>query len=139
MDINLLEARLMTLCLFHWFDHVGAKPFLFVEVVLATDNFKIQIGKGGFGPVYYGKLENGQEVAIKVRDVKSSQGPSEFLNEVREFQDVLMMLFVVELGCEDNKCNSFTHPQTPYLTFVLLHTISDDQPFFYVNVKFKLN
>jgi hypothetical protein len=88
----------------------GAKPFSFVEVVLATDNFKIQIGKGGFGPVYYGKLENGQEVAIKVRDVKSSQGPSEFLNEVCEFQDVLMILFVVELGCEDNKCNSFTHP-----------------------------
>jgi hypothetical protein len=49
-------------------------------------------------------------VAIKVRDVKSSQGPSEFLNEVGEFQDVSMRLFIVELGCEDNKCNSFTHP-----------------------------
>jgi hypothetical protein len=110
MDINLHETRLMILCLFHWFEHVGAKPFLFVEVVLPTDNFKIQIGRGGFGPVYYGKLDNGQEVAIKVRDVKSSQGPSEFLNEVCEFHDVSMMLFIVELGCEDNMCNSFTHP-----------------------------
>ncbi|CAK9278262.1 unnamed protein product [Sphagnum jensenii] len=30
----------------------------------------------------YGKLEDGKEVAIKVLDVKSSQGPSEFFNEV---------------------------------------------------------
>jgi hypothetical protein len=43
--------------------------------------------------VYYGKLEDGQEVAIKVLDVKSSQGPSEFFNEVskisRHFIDVV--------------------------------------------------
>jgi hypothetical protein len=40
------------------------------------------IGKGGFGHVYYGKLEDGQDVAIKELDVKSTQGPSEFFNEV---------------------------------------------------------
>ncbi|KAH9530800.1 hypothetical protein CY35_19G003100 [Sphagnum magellanicum] len=60
----------------------GANPYSLAEVTIVTDNFKIQIGKGGFGPVYYGKLEDGQEVAIKVLDVKSSQGPSEFFNEV---------------------------------------------------------
>jgi hypothetical protein len=38
--------------------------------------------KGGLGPVYYGKLENGKEVAIKALDVKSSQGPFEFFNKV---------------------------------------------------------
>jgi hypothetical protein len=32
--------------------------------------------------MYYGKLEDGQEVAIKILDVKSSQGPSKFFNEV---------------------------------------------------------
>ncbi|CAK9213886.1 unnamed protein product [Sphagnum troendelagicum] len=40
----------------------------------------------------YGKLEDGKEVAIKVLDVKSSQGPSEFFNEFskisRHFNDV---------------------------------------------------
>jgi len=60
----------------------GTNPYSFVAVATATNNFKIQIGKGGFGPVYYGTLEDGQEVAIKVLDVKSSQGPSEFFNEV---------------------------------------------------------
>ncbi len=49
--------------------------------------------------MYYGKLEDGQEVAIKVLDVKSSQGPSEFFNEVskisRHFNDVVVFNLVV--------------------------------------------
>ncbi|CAK9212176.1 unnamed protein product [Sphagnum troendelagicum] len=63
-------------------NHGGANPYSLAHITIATDNFKIQIGKGGFGPVYYGKFEDGQEVAVKVLDVKSSQGPSEFFNEV---------------------------------------------------------
>ncbi|CAK9869262.1 unnamed protein product [Sphagnum jensenii] len=81
IDIQLHVTRSVTSCLFQ-FDHVGGNPYSLAEVVIATNNFKIQIGKGGFGPVYYGKLEDGQEVAIKILDVKSSQGPFEFFNEV---------------------------------------------------------
>ncbi|CAK9870025.1 unnamed protein product [Sphagnum jensenii] len=81
MDIQLHVTRLMTSCLFQ-FDHVGVNPYSLAQVIIATDNFRIQIGKGGFGPVYYGILEDGQEVAVKVLDVKSSQGPSEFFYEV---------------------------------------------------------
>ncbi len=92
MDIQLHVTRLMTSCLFQ-FDHVGANPYSLAKVAIATNNFKIQIGQGGFGTVYYGKLEDGQEVAIKVLDVKSSQGPSEFFNAVstisRHFNDVV--------------------------------------------------
>jgi hypothetical protein len=81
----------MTSCLFQ-FVHVGANPYSLAQITIATDNFKIQIGKGGFGPVYYGKLEDGREVVVKIFDVKSSQGPSEFFNEVnrisRHFNDV---------------------------------------------------
>jgi hypothetical protein len=40
------------------------------------------IGRGGFGLVYYGKLEDGQDMAIKELDVKSIDGPSKFFNEV---------------------------------------------------------
>jgi hypothetical protein len=68
--------------LFYKIDHIGAKFYSVAEVIVASDNFKTMIGKGGFGHVYYGKLEDGQEVAIKVLDVKSTQGPSEFFNEV---------------------------------------------------------
>ncbi len=70
MDIRLHVTRSMTSCLFQ-FDHVGANPYSLAKVAIATNNFKIQIGKGGFGPMYYGKLEDGKEVAIKVLDVKS--------------------------------------------------------------------
>lgn len=48
----------------------------------ATQNFNTKIGEGGFGPVYYGKLADGQEVAIKVLDINSHQGAQEFYNEV---------------------------------------------------------
>jgi hypothetical protein len=63
-------------------DHVGAKPYSLAEVVVATNNFKTMIGKGRFGPMYYGKLEDGQDVAIKELDIKSTQGQFEFFNEV---------------------------------------------------------
>jgi hypothetical protein len=33
--------------------------------------------------VYYGRLPDGQEIAVKVLDKKSVQGSSEFLNEVQ--------------------------------------------------------
>jgi hypothetical protein len=83
VDIQLHVTRLMASCLFQ-FDHVGANLYSLAQVTIATDNFKIQIGKGRFGPMYYGKLEDGQEVAIKVLDVKSNQGPFEFFNEVQK-------------------------------------------------------
>jgi hypothetical protein len=84
MDIQLHVTRSMTSCLFQ-FDHVGANPYSLAKVTTTTNNFKIQIGKGRFGPVYYGKLEDGKEVAIKVLDVISSQGPLEFFYEVSKF------------------------------------------------------
>ena len=66
-------------------DFVGARPYSLSEIVAATQNFEKEIGRGGFGPVYYGKLHDGQEVAVKVLDVASRQGSMEFFNEV-DFQ-----------------------------------------------------
>jgi predicted Ser/Thr protein kinase len=48
----------------------------------ATNNNAKLLGKGGFGPVYYGKLPTGQEVAVKVSEKGSNQGSKEFINEV---------------------------------------------------------
>lgn len=54
------------------------------DIMAATNSFSQEnkLGEGGFGPVYKGKLPNGVEVAIKRLSKKSSQGLTEFKNEV---------------------------------------------------------
>lgn len=56
--------------------------FQLAQVKKATRNFMHQVGEGGFGPVYYGKLASGQKVAVKVQAGDSQQGEQEFFNEV---------------------------------------------------------
>jgi chitinase len=48
----------------------------------ATNNFSKVLGEGSFGLVYYGKLPNGQEVAVKRLSTTSHQGAKEFFTEV---------------------------------------------------------
>ncbi|KAL2473980.1 Cysteine-rich receptor-like protein kinase 10 [Forsythia ovata] len=51
---------------------------------LATNNFSPdnKIGEGGFGSVYKGTFQNGQEIAVKRLSKSSGQGAKEFKNEV---------------------------------------------------------
>ncbi|KAF3659439.1 putative two-component response regulator ARR12-like [Capsicum annuum] len=58
--------------------------FSFDEMKEATSNFSFanKLGQGGYGPVYKGKLKNGQEIAVKRLSETSSQGLEEFENEV---------------------------------------------------------
>ncbi|TVU02152.1 hypothetical protein EJB05_52377, partial [Eragrostis curvula] len=50
----------------------------------ATENFseKNKLGQGGFGPVYKGTLQNGQNIAVKRLSTESKQGQAEMKNEV---------------------------------------------------------
>ncbi|XP_061353840.1 cysteine-rich receptor-like protein kinase 44 [Gastrolobium bilobum] len=59
--------------------------FNFNTIRIATNNFSEtnMLGRGGFGPVYKGKLSNGQEVAVKRLSMNSGQGDTEFKNEVQ--------------------------------------------------------
>lgn len=50
------------------------------ELEEATQNFSKKIGKGSFGSVYYGKMKDGKEVAVKIMADLSSQG--QFVTEV---------------------------------------------------------
>ncbi|CAA2996542.1 probable LRR receptor-like serine threonine-kinase At1g67720 isoform X1 [Olea europaea subsp. europaea] len=52
------------------------------EIQEATNNFSRKIGKGSFGPVYYGKMKDGKEVAVKIMADSSSHGTKQFVTEV---------------------------------------------------------
>nr|XP_017241530.1 PREDICTED: G-type lectin S-receptor-like serine/threonine-protein kinase At4g27290 isoform X3 [Daucus carota subsp. sativus] len=58
--------------------------FEFKTIADATSDFCLRnkIGEGGFGPVYKGVLENGQQIAVKRLSENSRQGIDEFKNEV---------------------------------------------------------
>ena len=59
------------------------RQFTYKELKAITNSFEKSIGKGGFGVVYLGYLEDGTPVAVKTRSESSSQGINEFLGEVR--------------------------------------------------------
>ncbi|XP_047326333.1 putative receptor protein kinase ZmPK1 [Impatiens glandulifera] len=60
---------------------MGFKRFSLAELKRATQNFKEEIGKGGFGTVYKGVIDNGRVVAVK-RLEGVLQGEAEFWAEV---------------------------------------------------------
>lgn len=58
--------------------------FSFLEIEEATCNFNpsLKIGEGGYGSIFKGILRH-TEVAIKILSPISTQGPSEFQQEVK--------------------------------------------------------
>ncbi|KAK3037603.1 hypothetical protein RJ639_031909 [Escallonia herrerae] len=76
--------------------------FDFQTLKKATKNFDQRnlLGRGGFGPVYLGKLEDGRLVAVKKLSLdKSQQGEPEFLAEVRMITSIQHKNLVRLLGC----------------------------------------
>ncbi|KAK1309368.1 Receptor-like serine/threonine-protein kinase SD1-8 [Acorus calamus] len=76
-------------------------PMFDLETVQnATNNLSASnvIGEGGYGPVYWGKLE-GQEVAVKRLSKTSKQGAEEFKNELTLIAKVQHRNLVRLLGC----------------------------------------
>ncbi|XP_042436969.1 G-type lectin S-receptor-like serine/threonine-protein kinase At4g27290 [Zingiber officinale] len=67
----------------------------------ATNNFSVnnKLGQGGFGPVYKGRLVEGQEIAVKRLSKTSSQGVNEFKNEVMLIAKLQHRNLVRLLGC----------------------------------------
>ncbi|KAL5757700.1 hypothetical protein ACOSP7_020311 [Xanthoceras sorbifolium] len=58
-----------------------SRRFTYSDILNITDNFKRVLGKGGFGIVYHGYLDD-TEVAVKMISASSSQGYKEFHAEV---------------------------------------------------------
>ncbi|KDO54869.1 hypothetical protein CISIN_1g021046mg [Citrus sinensis] len=75
--------------------------FSLASVSAATENFSTQckLGEGGFGPVYKGRLLNGQEVAVKRLSNQSGQGLTEFKNEMMLIAKLQHRHLVRLFGC----------------------------------------
>ncbi|CAG7899941.1 unnamed protein product [Brassica rapa] len=75
--------------------------FEFQVLAKATDHFshRNKLGQGGFGPVYKGKLPEGQEIAVKRLSRASRQGLEELMNEVVVISKLQHRNLVRVLGC----------------------------------------
>lgn len=58
------------------------RQFTYRDLEVITNNFQQVLGRGGFGSVFDGILEDGTQVAVKLQSESSSQGVREFLTEV---------------------------------------------------------
>ncbi|XP_010644307.1 G-type lectin S-receptor-like serine/threonine-protein kinase At4g27290 isoform X2 [Vitis vinifera] len=77
-------------------------PLFDLDTLLnATNNFSSynKLGEGGFGPVYKGILQEGQEIAVKMMSNTSRQGLKEFKNEVESIAKLQHRNLVKLLGC----------------------------------------
>uniref|UniRef100_A0A6J1CXN3 non-specific serine/threonine protein kinase n=1 Tax=Momordica charantia TaxID=3673 RepID=A0A6J1CXN3_MOMCH len=72
------------------FEGPNHKLYSYHELRQATENFNSRnlIGKGSFGSVYKGVLEDETEIAIKVFDLDQQGGPRSFLAECEIFRNV---------------------------------------------------
>uniref|UniRef100_A0A0D9X5C0 non-specific serine/threonine protein kinase n=1 Tax=Leersia perrieri TaxID=77586 RepID=A0A0D9X5C0_9ORYZ len=99
--------------------------FSYGEIKSATNNFSPQniLGKGGYGPVYKGKLFDGSMVAVKQLSATSHQGKREFMTEIATISAVQHRNLVKLHGCciENN---------TPLLVYEYLENGSLDQAIF---------
>ncbi|XP_026664332.2 G-type lectin S-receptor-like serine/threonine-protein kinase SD1-1 isoform X2 [Phoenix dactylifera] len=75
--------------------------FDFNMIKAATNKFATEnkLGEGGFGPVYKGRLPDGQEIAVKKLSRGSGQGLKEFENEVELILKLQHRNLVKLLGC----------------------------------------
>ncbi|WRX13298.1 Protein kinase domain - like 10 [Theobroma cacao] len=83
----------------------GLLIFTYSELVEATNNFddEKELGDGGFGTVYYGKLRDGREVAIKRLYQHNCRRLEQFINEVEILTRLRHKNLVSLYGCTSRR------------------------------------
>ncbi|KAH9307157.1 hypothetical protein KI387_043829 [Taxus chinensis] len=86
--------------------------FSYQELEQATNFFdeENELGDGGFGAVYLGKLQDGRDVAVKRLYQENSRRVEQFMNEVQILSSLSHPNLVRLYGC--------TYPQSPMLLLV---------------------
>ncbi|XP_042519772.1 putative serine/threonine-protein kinase [Macadamia integrifolia] len=105
------------------------KLFSYKELRSATNSFHAssKIGRGGFGTVYKGILNDGTEVAVKALSAGSRQGVNEFLSEIQTITNVKHPNLVELLGCciqENNRILVYEYVENNSLDHALFGSMS---------------
>ncbi|XP_055801556.1 LEAF RUST 10 DISEASE-RESISTANCE LOCUS RECEPTOR-LIKE PROTEIN KINASE-like 1.1 [Solanum dulcamara] len=81
--------------------YFGVPVFSYSTLEEATNNFDSsqELGGGGFGTVYYGKLRDGREVAVKRLYEQSSKRMVQFKNEIEILTRLRHQNLVMLYGC----------------------------------------
>ncbi|XP_058184727.1 LEAF RUST 10 DISEASE-RESISTANCE LOCUS RECEPTOR-LIKE PROTEIN KINASE-like 1.1 isoform X2 [Rhododendron vialii] len=81
--------------------YLGISVFSYSELKEATHNFdpSKELGDGGFGTVYYGKLQDGREVAVKRLYEHNYKRVAQFLNEIEILTTLRHPSLVTLYGC----------------------------------------
>ncbi|KAF6981696.1 hypothetical protein CFC21_000158 [Triticum aestivum] len=83
---------------------VENRRFTYEELERITNGFDRVLGQGGFGYVYDGFLEDGTQVAVKLRSHSSNQGVKEFLAEAQILTRIHHKNLVSMIGyCKDGE------------------------------------
>ncbi|TXG57329.1 hypothetical protein EZV62_018642 [Acer yangbiense] len=81
--------------------YFGVPVFSYSELAEATNNFnhEKELGDGGFGTVYYGKLRDGREVAVKRLYEHNYRRVEQFMNEIKILTRLRHKNLVSLYGC----------------------------------------
>uniref|UniRef100_A0A803M4A9 Protein kinase domain-containing protein n=1 Tax=Chenopodium quinoa TaxID=63459 RepID=A0A803M4A9_CHEQI len=86
-------------------DYLGVKVFAYNELEEATEHFheSRELGDGGFGTVYYGKLNDGRLVAVKRLYENSCRHMGQFMNEIQILARLRHKNLVALYGCTSRR------------------------------------
>ncbi|WCJ24478.1 Protein kinase superfamily protein [Euphorbia peplus] len=86
-------------------DYYGIPIFSYAELEKATKKFdsEKELGDGGYGTVYYGKLQDGREVAVKRLYEHNCRRVEQFLNEIKILTRLRHKNLVTLYGCTSRR------------------------------------
>ncbi|KAL0446853.1 UNVERIFIED_CONTAM: LEAF RUST 10 DISEASE-RESISTANCE LOCUS RECEPTOR-LIKE PROTEIN KINASE-like 1.2 [Sesamum latifolium] len=85
--------------------YFGIPIFSYTELEVATGNFDAskELGDGGFGAVYHGKLQDGREVAVKRLYEHNYRRVEQFMNEIKILTCLRHKNLVSLYGCTSRR------------------------------------
>lgn len=86
-------------------EYLGIPVFSYEELEEATNKFSSsrELGDGGYGTVYYGKLKDGKEVAVKSLYENNHRQMQQFINEIEILTRLRHPNLVTLYGCTSRR------------------------------------